>query len=632
MASRVKNFLLGDPLHNEESRHQRLSNPIALAVFSSDAISSVAYATGEIILVLSLAGSAFLHLAWPISIAIGILLVVVSISYRQTIRAYPSGGGSYIVARENLGDFAGLVAGASLLVDYVLTVAVSIASGTAAITSAFPRLTPFTVEICLLFVAVLAVGNLRGVKESGAVFSVPTYTFIVLMVGTVIFGVFTAITKGTTALQVPSSHEAIQPLQAMTAFLLLRAFASGCTAMTGVEAIANGVQAFREPVSKNAAKTLTWMAGILLFLFLGISWLAVTAGVRNVDTETVISQISRQLFGTGFIYYAISFATMGILVIAANTSYADFPRLGSFMATDDFLPHQLKDKGYRLVHSNGILLLTAAAAVLIVAFRGQTSALIPLYALGVFMSFTLSQAGMVRHWFRFRDDPRWRISAGVNTVGAITTGVVFCIIAVAKVGEGAWIVLILVPVMVAYFMWVKRQYERVRGELALPPEELVDLNWQAYNRLHNHVVILVKDIDRKLVRALQYAKTLRADSVEALFIDVSGEDAARFRKRWDDAQLGIRLTILESPYREVIAPLVDHVKSYPRPTPDDVVTVILPEYAPDNAADAMLHDQTSLWIKTQLFGEPGVIVTDVPYHPSFDEKREQVIKSERAPE
>ena len=631
MASRVKNILLGDPLHNEESRHQRLSNPIALAVFSSDAISSVAYATGEIILVLSLAGAAFLHLTWPIAIAIGVLLVIVSISYRQTIRAYPSGGGSYIVARENLGDFAGLIAGASLLVDYVLTVAVSIASGTAAITSAFPHLRPFTVPICLLFIAVLAVGNLRGVKESGAIFSVPTYTFIVLMVATVIFGLFTAATKGSAALQVPSSHEPIQPLQAMTLFLLLRAFASGCTAMTGVEAIANGVQAFKDPVSKNAAKTLTWMAGILLFLFLGVSWLAVTAGVRNVDTETVISQITRQLFGTGFIYYLISFATMGILVIAANTSYADFPRLGSFMATDDFLPHQLKDRGYRLVHSNGILLLTAAAAVLIVAFRGQTSALIPLYALGVFMSFTLSQAGMVRHWFRQKDDRRWRISAAVNMVGAITTGIVFCIIAVAKVGQGAWIVLILVPVMVAYFMWVKRQYDRVREELALPADELAELNWQAYNRLHNHVVILVKEIDRRLMRALQYAKTLRADSVEALFIDVTGEDASAFRKQWDTAQLGVRLTVVQSPYREVIAPLVEYVKGFPRPTRDDVVTVILPEYAPTNAADAMLHDQTSFWIKTQLFGEPGVIVTDVPYHPSFDEEHEVIVRSERAP-
>ena len=616
-------MFLGDPLHNEESRHQRLSNPIALAVFSSDAISSVAYATGEIILVLSIGGAAFLHLAWPIGLAIAALLVIVAISYRQTIRAYPSGGGSYIVARENLGDFAGLVAGASLLVDYILTVSVSIASGTAAITSAFPRLMPFTVPICLFFVAILAVGNLRGVKESGAIFSIPTYTFIAAAVGMVVWGIGVALFKGPAAIQVPSSHAEIAGLGTLSLFLLLRAFASGCAAMTGVEAIANGVQAFREPVSKNAAKTLTWMAGILLFLFLGITWLAVHAGVRDIEHETVISQISRQLFGTGLIYYVISFATMAVLVIAANTSYADFPRLGSFMASDDFLPHQLKDKGYRLVHSNGILILTAAASVLIVLFRGQTSALIPLYALGVFMSFTLSQAGMVLHWFKNKDDPRWRVSAVINTVGSITTGVVFCIIAIAKVGEGAWIVMILVPIMVTYFYWVRRRYDAVREELALPADELVDLNWQSYNRLHNHVIVLVKSIDRRLVRALQYAKTLRAESVEAIFIDASGEEGPAMREMWNAAGLGLRLTIIESPYREVISPVIDYVRDFPRPTKDDVVTVIVPEYAPMNAADAMLHDQTSFWIKQQLFGEEGVIVADVPYHPSFDEPREQ---------
>jgi len=621
MFNGVKNLLLGNPLHNEESRHQRLSNFIALAVFSSDAISSVAYATGEIILVLSIAGSAFLGLSWYIAMAIAALLIVVSISYRQTIRAYPSGGGSYIVARENLGDGAGLVAGASLLVDYVLTVAVSIAAGTAAITSAFPQLMPWTVPLALFFVAVLAIGNLRGVKESGAVFSVPTYAFIFLIAGTVIYGIFVVVTKGTAAIQVPSSREEIAGLGTLSVFLFLRAFASGCTAMTGVEAIANGVQAFKEPVSKNAAKTLTWMAGILFFLFLGISWLAVTAGVRDIERETVISQIARQLYGTGFLYYAISFATMGILVIAANTSYADFPRLSSFMASDDFLPHQLKDKGYRLVHSNGILILTAASAVLLVVFNGKTSSLIPLYALGVFMSFTLSQTGMVVHWFKNRTDPRWKLSAVVNTVGAITTGVVFAVIAIAKVTEGAWIVVVLVPIMVSYFLWVRRRYAMVRKELELTPEELADLNWQAYNKLHNRVVVVVKSIDRRLVRALQYARTLRADVTEAIFVDVGEEEGERIREEWERAGFGIKLTIIPSPYREIVAPVIDFVRNVPRPTKDHIVTVILPEYAPTNAADAMLHDQTSFWIKQQLFGQAGVIVTDVPYHPSFDDER-----------
>ena len=633
MPSRVKNVFLGDPLHNRESQHQRLGNFIALAVFSSDAISSVAYATGEILLVLSLAGAAFLHLAWWISLAIAVLLIIVASSYRQTIRAYPQGGGSYVVARENLGDFAGLIAGGSLLVDYVLTVSVSIAAGTAAITSAFPVLTPFTVPICLFFIAILAVGNLRGIKESGAMFSVLTYTFIVSAASMVLWGVFIALTKGASAIQVPSSHAAVAGAGTMSALLLLRAFASGCTAMTGIEAIANGVPAFKEPSAKNAAKTMTRLASILLLLFLGITWLAVTAGVRNVDQETVISQLSHRLFGTGLVYYVISLATMAILVIAANTSFAGFPLLSSFMASHDFLPHQLKDRGYRLVHSNGILLLTAAAAALIVIFRGQTSALIPLYAVGVFTAFTLSQAGMVLHWFGNREDPKWRFSAAINAVGAVTTAIVLAVIAIAKFTEGAWLVVVLVPIMVVYFLWVRRRYDMVREELKLPENELIDLNWQAYNRMHNHVVILVKSIDRRLVRALQYAKTLRADTVEAVFVDVSSEEAAAFRKQWDDAGLGVKLTIVESPYREVIAPVLAYIRAFPRPTRDHVVTVIVPEYAPMNAADAMLHDQTSFWIKQQLFGEDGVIVADVPYHPSFDEEKYRALRaaaSERA--
>jgi amino acid transporter len=633
MTSRVKNVFLGDPLHNRDSQHQRLGNFIALAVFSSDAISSVAYATGEILLVLSLAGAAFLHLAWYISLAIAVLLVVVAASYRQTIRAYPQGGGSYVVARENLGDFAGLVAGGSLLVDYVLTVSVSIAAGTAAITSAFPALAPYAVPICLFFIVILATGNLRGLKESGAMFSALTYTFISVAVFMVVWGIFTYLTKGASAIRVPSSTETLKSVAPLSALLILRAFASGCTAMTGIEAIANGVQAFKEPVAKNAAKTMTRLAAILLFLFLGITWLAVAAGVRNVEQETVISQLSHQLFGNGPMYYLISLATMAILVIAANTSFAGFPMLSSFMASDDSLPHQLKDRGYRLVHSNGILLLTGASAALIVVFRGQTSALIPLYAVGVFTAFTLSQAGMVRHWLGNREDPRWRISAVINAVGAVMTAVVLSVIAVAKFTEGAWLVVVLIPIMVTYFMWVKRRYQMVRAELALPDNELIDLNWQAYNRMHNHVVILVKSIDRRLVRALQYAKTLRADTVEAVFVDVSGEEAAAFKKKWNDAGLGIKLTVIESPFREVIAPVLDYIRAFPRPTQDHVITVIVPEYAPMNAADAMLHDQTSFWIKQQLFGEDGVIVADVPYHPSFDEEKYRALRaagSERA--
>ncbi|MGV8084204.1 MAG: APC family permease [Coriobacteriia bacterium] len=619
--------MLGNPLHNEMLQHQRLSNFIALAVFSSDAISSVAYATGEILLVLSVAGSSFLHTAWPISLAIGALLIIVGTSYRQTIRAYPSGGGSYIVAKDNLGDTPGLVAGAALLVDYVLTVSVSIAAGTAALTSAFPFLLKFTVPIALLLLGTLALGNLRGVRESGALFSGPTYAFIVVMAVAIIYGVVVAISKGSSALLVPSASEPIAGTGGLTLFLVLRAFASGCTAMTGVEAIANGAQAFKEPVSKNAAKTLTAMVGVMLFLFLGLSWLAVQGGVRSVEQETVISQVTRHLFGTGPLYYLASFATMAILVVAANTSYADFPRLSSFMASDDFLPHQLKDKGYRLVHSNGIILLTVASAVLLIAFRGQTTLLIPLYALGVFTAFTLSQAGMVKHWLRNRDDRRWRFSAAVNGLGACVSAVVLGVVAVAKFSEGAWIVVVVVPLLVSYFLWVRRRYRLVRAELSLRADEQLDLNWQTINQLHNHVVVLVKDVDRRLVRALQYARTLRADSIDAVFIDVTGTDAERVQHRWEEADFGIKLTIVPSPYREIIQPVIGYIRKFPLPDKNHIVTVVVPEYAPTNVADAVLHDQTSRWLKQQLFGEEGVIVTDVPYHPSFDEETRRIAAS-----
>ena len=617
MANRVKNIFLGDPLHNEESRHQRLSNPIALAVFSSDALSSTAYATGEILLVLSVAGASRLFLTWPIALAIGVLLAVVVTSYRQTIKAYPHGGGSYRVASDNLGVNAGLVAGASLLVDYVLTVAVSVSAGTAAITSALPAAVPFRVEIALGFIALIAILNLRGVKESGGLFAIPTYGFIAMMVIVIFAGFFRFFTGGPESIVVPA-HEVIEATAPFTIMLVLKAFASGCAAMTGVEAIADGVAVFREPTAKNARLTITWMAGILLFMFLGLSWLAVHAVVQPTE-ETVISQLSRQLFGTGFLYYAISAFTAAILVVAANTAYADFPRLASFMAADSFLPHQLRDLGHRLVFSKGIILLTGAAAALVIGFGAQTSRLIPLYALGVFTSFTLSQAGMVVRWVKSKE-PGWQLSAVINGFGATVTAIVLGVVTVTKFVDGAWIVVILIPVLIGAFSWVRRQYERVQAELALRPDELVDLNYQAYNRLHNHVVVLVKSIDRRLIRALQYARTLRADEIEAVFIDsTGGEKSATMRDLWNKAGFGIKLSVIESPYREVVSPVLEYVRNVPRPTKDHVVTVIVPEYAPMNAADAVLHDQTSFWIKQQLFGEAGVIVADVPYHPSFDE-------------
>jgi len=625
MAGPVKRLLLGNPLHNREAMHQRLSNPVALAVFSSDALSSVAYAPGEIMLMLALAGTAALSLTLPIAIAIGLLLVIVVLSYRQTIREYPGGGGAYVVAKENLGIYPGLVAGASLLVDYILTVAVSIAAAVAAITSAAPQLIPYTVPIAVGFVLLLAIANLRGVKESGAIFAGPTFLFIALLGFTIVVGLLRFATGH--PFTVPPPAKGIDPVQSLTLFLVLKAFASGCTAMTGVEAIANGSQAFRQPEAKNASETLAWMAGILLFLFLGIVLLVTLAGVQPSETETVISQVSRALFGTGWLYYVISASVAAILVLAANTAYADFPRLASFVAADDFLPRQLKDRGHRLVFSNGIIMLTLAAIVLLVVFGGVTTRLIPLYAVGVFTSFTLSQSGMVVHHLRLRE-PKWKRSLVINAVGATITALVTVVLAVAKFSSGAWIVLVLIPAIVVGFLWIRRQYDRVRRELAIQSDELTDLDWQSYNRMHNHVIVLVKDIDRRLVRAIQYAKSLRADKLEAVSVDISGK-AEEFRAQWEEAGFGVRLTVIDSPYREILGPIMDYIRSIPRPTPDHVVTVILPEYAPEHPADAVLHDQTSFWLKQQLFGEPGVILTDVPYH--LDERSAPSAEARRPP-
>ncbi len=614
MTRPLKQVLLGNPLDTREAAHQRLTNPIALAVFSSDALSSVAYATEEILIMLLLAGSLALRLAMPIAIAIAILLVVVVISYRQTIKAYPSGGGAYIVAKENLGTVPGLVAGASLLVDYILTVAVSVSAGTAAITSAITALAPFRVYIAVVLVMLLAAANLRGVRESGAVFAGPTYFFVAMLGLLIVVGLFKYATGGT----IEVSSEVVPGVSDLTLFIILKAFASGCTAMTGVEAIANGVQAFKEPAAKNARETLVWMGGILLVLFLGTTALAQLSHVVPSESETVVSQLARGVFGTGILYYLLQAATAAILVIAANTSYADFPRLGSFMAGDGFLPKQLRDRGSRLVHTNGILLLTGVAILLIVVFQGSTTRLIPLYAVGVFTSFTLSQAGMVVHWLRCREEG-WHWSIAVNGAGAVTTGVVTVVIAAAKFTLGAWIVLVVIPILVLNFLWIKRQYDGVADRLRMPRDAQLKLNWQSAKRLHNHVVVLVASIDRRIVRALQYARSLKADSIEAIFVDVTSDKAEEMRRMWDECDFGVRLTVIDSPYREIIEPIRKYIHDLPRPTEDHVVTVILPEFVPEDLVDNILHDQTSFWIKRVLFFEPGVIVTDVPYHLARDE-------------
>lgn len=623
MPGPVKRVLLGKPLENEALQHQRLSNVVALPVFASDALSSVAYATEEILLALVVAGTAPLWMSLPISGAIGVLLVIVVFSYRQTIKAYPSGGGAYIVAKENLGDNAGLIAGGALLVDYILTVAVSISAGTAAITSAIPSLLPYTVYIAVGFVLILAFANLRGLRESGAVFAGPTYFFILMLSLLIVTGLFKVITGQPIPVPAAGPAEAAQ-LQTLTLFIILKAFASGCTAMTGVEAVANGVQAFKKPESKNANITLTAMAGILLFMFLGTSILANATHVVPHEGVTVISMIAQGVWGRGVFYYMLQAATAAILVLAANTSYADFPRLASFMAGDGYLPRQLKDRGSRLVFSNGMMLLTGFAILLIVAFGGITNALIPLYAVGVFTSFTLSQAGMVVHWWKLREEG-WKHSMVINGFGACATFLVLLVIGYAKFAAGAWIVIALIPVLVLYFKWVHSHYMAVEKRLRLPEGELVRMNWQAHNRMHNHVVLLVSGVDRRLIRAVQYARGLKAETTEAIFVDVTGDKADKMRKTWNEAGFGMKLTIIDSPYRELIPPIRDYVRAIPRHSTDDVVTVILPEFVPENAVDFMLHDQTPLLIKQTLYAEPGVIVVDVPYHLSQDKSMEQMV-------
>jgi amino acid transporter len=600
----LKEFLLGRPLPTSQLRHQRLNKAVALAVFSSDALSSVAYATEEILIVLVAAGTSALALSMPIAAAISVLLLIVATSYRQTIKAYPCGGGAYIVAKDNLGTWPGLVAGAALLVDYVLTVAVSISAGTAAVTSAFEPLLRYRVVVALAFLALLILANLRGVRESGAIFAGPTYLFIAGLATLILVGLWRYATGS--AVVVP--HQAVGEIQGLTLFMVLRAFASGCTAMTGVEAISNGVQAFKEPAAPNARVTLSWMAGILAFLFLGTTALARLSGVQPSSTQTIISQMARGVFGDGALYFILQASTAAILVLAANTSFADFPRLASFMAEDRFLPNQLKGRGDRLVFSNGVLLLGALSAALIIIFRGVTHLLIPLYAVGVFTAFTMSQAGMVRHWLSQKGSKAYA-SIAVNGLGAVTTGVVLVVIAVAKFAAGAWVVVLMIPLLVTTFSAIKRHYDSVAEKLYVPLDEPIHLR-----PLHNHVLLLVSGVNKSLIRAIQYAKSLSADELTALFIDVTGEGAGDIRGQWAKAGIDIPLKIVDSPYRELIQPLTDYIRALPHKAPNYVVTVILPEFVPDQAVTFALHNQTAFRIKGALFFEPGVIVTDVPYH------------------
>ncbi len=599
---RLKRVFVGTPLPTAQQRHERLGKAIALATFASDALSSVAYATEEILLVLVLAGAIALSYSLPIGIAITLLIAIVVSSYRQTIRAYPQGGGAYIVTKDNLGIFPGLVAAAALLIDYVLTVAVSVAAGVAAVTSALPGLFPYRVGLCLLAVGAVATANLRGIRESGKLFAAPTYLFVGSLLGLIGYGAVAAIFS-----LIPEAPYQPHPsgLDGVGLFLLLRAFASGCAALTGVEAVSDGVPAFKPPEAHNARIVLTWLGAILITLFLGITFLAYDLGIMPREHETVISQLARRLVGTGPFYYEIQAVTMLILLLAANTSFADFPRLSFFLARDRFIPRQFGTQGDRLVFSNGILILGGLAALLLVIFSGDTHALIPLYAVGVFISFTLSQASMVRRWLRLGGDG-WGWRAGLNGVGALVTGVVMLTIAVTKFVHGAWIVILLIPALVTAFMTVRRHYEEVAGQLSLegfaaPP-------------ITNSVLVLVGDLHRGVVKAIQYAQSL-SPSAKAVYVEIDPDRTHRLEERWGKWGMGIPLIVLTSPYRSLLGPLLDYIDHLKEKGGENhIVTIVVPEFIPARWWQQLLHNQTALLVKGQLLFRKNVVVTDVPYH------------------
>jgi len=615
MFPRFKKLLVGSPLRTTDLPHQRLSKKAALAVFASDNLSSSAYATEEMLLALMVGGAAAVHLVLPGAIGIAILTAIVVISYSQTIHAYPSGGGAYIVAKENLGVTPGLIAAASLLIDYVLTVSVSVAAGIAAITSAVPSLYPHRVALGLACILIILMANLRGVRESATLFGVPVYWFVFSAFLLVIGGFVRAFWFGTPVTAAPTLEmQAVG--QFSMAWLFLRAFASGCTALTGVEAISNGVQAFKQPVSRNASITLFWMASLLAALFLGITVLAVRFGVMPTASETVNSQIGRIVFGTGPVYYMIQAATTAILILAANTSFADFPRLSSILARDRFLPRQLANLGDRLVFSNGIVILGVAAGLLIVAFGGDTHRLIPLYMVGVFISFTLSQAGMVRHWRELKE-PGYRWRMGLNAFGAFCTGVVLIVVAAVKFTHGAWIVILAIPALVVMFRKIRRHYFDLTTELSLSGYE------KPQPTRHTVIIPVPEAPNRVVLTAVEYAKSVSRDVI-AVHVGTNGAKREEMVTRWKKFVDDVPLLVFDSPYRSVVRPFLRFVDEIEKLRSEDKITVLLPEFVPDRWWHGLLHNQTSLLFKGALLFRPGIVVTSVPYHVRGNARRRPV--------
>ena len=598
----LKRWLVGDPLKSAQAAQERLSKTLALAVFSSNAISSVAYATEEILLVLVLAGTAAIAWSIPISLAILSLIVILTISYRQIVYEYPEGGGAYIVARNNLGERPALIAAAALIIDYVLTVAVSVAAGISALTSAVPSLFVHREALGLGATVFIIIINLRGMRESGKFFAAPVYFAIGALGVMVVIGSIHAL-FGQSVSVTPDHQAAIEEL---TLFLILRAFAAGCSAVTGMEVISNGVKTFRRPESENASTTMIYMSLILAALFMGITFLASHHGILPKTDETVVSQLARLTFGTGTLYYALQIGTMLLLVLAANSAFAGFPHLASILARDGYMPRQMATFGDRLVFSNGIIILGVFACFLLVLFHGDPHALIPLYAVGVFISFTLSQAGMVWRWLT-KKGPHWHTKLMVNGLGAVTTGIATIILASTKFTQGAWIVFLLIALLVWLFLSIRSHYKAVEEQIALtrdhrpPPPR------------RNIVIIPINGVNQAVIRAVDYARS-RADEIQAVMVDIDPQSTARNQIQWAQWGCGVRLTVLPCPYRSVLSSFLDYVENLLQKEPDTWVTVVIPEILPAHWWHGILHNQRALLMKASLLFKDRVILIDVPFH------------------
>ena len=621
----LSHWLIGRPLSTADAAHETIGKAIGLAVFASDALSSTAYATQEILVILAVAGTAAFGYVFPISIAIVALLVIVALSYEQVIHAYPDGGGAYIVAHDNLGKFYALIAASSLLTDYILTVSVSISSGVAQLVSAFPTFDQYRVPIAVAAVLLIMLINLRGVRESGAAIAIPSYFFIIMLYALVGTGMFRYLFGSLGAVIDPPKLETLGPLAVITPFLILHAFSSGTAALTGIEAISNGITAFKEPRSKNAGITLIWMAAILSSLFIGISFLTGKVHAVPSEQETVISQLARTVFnGQGVLYMAIIFATTVILILAANTAFAGFPRLGALMAKDGFLPRQLTYRGSRLVYSYGIVSLALIASILVVVFQASVTRLIPLYAIGVFLSFTLAQFGMSRRWWKsgkltpgeelvesgstIHYEKNWLTKMFANGFGALCTAIVMVIFAVTKFRDGAWVVLILIPMLVIGLLLINRHYRDLASHLSLekfggPPPQAT----------RHRVILPVSGVHQGSLEALRYARLLSSD-ITAVHISMEPEETEKLKQKWETWGEGTRLVIVDSPYRLFVEPLLAYLEEIiAQRQPNETITIVVPEFVPSERWHNFLHMQTAKLLRSELLSKPGVVVTDVPY-------------------